>query len=174
MNLNHQENFCCLKIKWSCVYNRVVNIYICGSLSFSREMIEIGKKLRKLGHRVQIPTDAKLTINGTHNHDDLEADRKHCLKNDIMRTHLKFAEKCEAILCLNQDKNGVKGYIGAATLMELGIAYHNHRKIFLWQDLPSCREQRWAHEVGVMQAIVINGDLIKITEDHVLKKNKNN
>ena len=139
-----------------------MKIYICGSLTFSKEMETVGKELEKLGHEVQIPTDAKLTIDGTHDHDDLEADRIHCLKNDILRTHLKFAQNCEAILCLNHDKNGIKGYIGAATLMELGIAYHNHRKIFLWQDLPSCKKQRWAHEVGTMLPAVIDGDLNKI------------
>jgi hypothetical protein len=139
-----------------------MKIYVCGSLTFSKEMEIIGKKLEKLGHKVQIPTDAKLTIDGTHNHDDLEADYRHCLKNDIIRNHFKFAQKCDAILCLNHDKNGIKGYIGAATLMELGIAYHFHRKIFLWQELPSQLEQRWAHEVMVMQPIVINGNLFRI------------
>lgn len=139
-----------------------MKIYICGSLTFSKEMIEIGEKLKELGHKVQIPTDAKLITKGKHNHNDLDADFKHCLENDIMRTHMKFAQKCEAILCLNYDKNNIHGYIGAATLMELGIAYLNRRKMFLWQKLPNFNDQRWAHEVRTMQPIVIDGDLTKI------------
>lgn len=139
-----------------------MKIYICGSLTFSKEMIEIGKKLEKLGHKVQIPTDAKLVVDGKHNPDNLNSNFKFCLKDDIMRTHMEFAKQCEAILCLNYDKNNIHGYIGTATLMELGIAYYNRRKIFLWQNFPDCREQRWAHEVEIMQPIIINGDLAKI------------
>ena len=139
-----------------------MKIYICGSLTFSKEMIKIGKELGKLGHKVQIPTDAKLVVSGKHNHDDLDADFKHCLKSDIMRIHMEFAKKCDAILCLNYDKNNIHGYIGAATLIEIGIDYLNRRKIFLWQNFPDCQEQRWAHEVKTMQPIIINGDLSKI------------
>jgi len=59
-------------------------------------------------------------------------------------------------------KNGIKGYIGCAALMEIGLAHHLHKKIFLLNELPDYNEHRWVHEVRLMQPVVIDWDLSKI------------
>jgi nucleoside 2-deoxyribosyltransferase len=135
---------------------------ICGSMTFAKEMLKTKEILEEMGHSVKIPTDARDIVNGNHNPDDLESDYNHCVENDIMRTHFKFIEESDAILVLNPNKNDIKGYIGTSSLMEIGLAHHFYKKIFLLQPLPHYSEQRWAHEVSIMQPIIIDGDFSKI------------
>lgn len=136
-----------------------MKIMICGSMTFAKEMIETKKKLESMGHEVDIPTDAFKIADGRHNNNDFEANFKHCIENDIIRVHFKILEKNDAILVLNYRKDGVEGYIGASSLMEIGLAYHLGKKIFLLKMPPKESEQRWAHEIRVMQPTVLNGDL---------------
>jgi len=142
-----------------------MKIMICGSMTFAKEMIRAKKILEERGHEVNIPTDAHDIAHGKHHHDDLEADYRHCVENDIMRTHLKFVEESDAVLVLNYEKNGVKGYVGTASLMELGVAHHFRKKIFLLHALPPHSEHRWAHEVRIMQPIILNGNVRAIEKD---------
>lgn len=139
-----------------------MKITICGSLTFSKEIIKAKEDLEKMGHQVNIPKDAPDVASGSHNNNDLEADFKRCIEEDIMRTHYKLIENSDAILVLNHDKNNIKGYIGNASLMEIGVAYHLRKKIFLLNPFPHPSEQRWAHEVRIIQPIVLNNDLTKI------------
>ena len=139
-----------------------MKIMICGSMTFAKEMIKSKEILEEMGHLVTIPTDAFDIACGNHDNDDLEADFTHCVENDIMRTHFKFIEESDAVLVLNHDKNDTKGYIGTATLMELGVAHHLHKKIFLLQDLPHHSDHRWTHEVRIMQPTILHGDFSKI------------
>ena len=141
-----------------------MKITICGSLTFFKEMLQAKEKLEQMGHGVNIPTDAPDVASGNHNNDNLEADYQRCIKDDIMRTHFKLIEQSDAVLVLNYDKNNIKGYIGTASLMEIGLAYHLHKKIFLLYPFPHYSEQRWAHEVRIIQPVIINGDLTKIKE----------
>ncbi len=139
-----------------------MKIMICGSMTFAKEMLDAKQKLEEIGHQVKIPTDTHEIVNREHNHDDLESDYNHCVGKDIMRTHFKFIEESDAILVLNYDKNNINGYIGTASLMEIGLAHHFDKKIFLLQPIPHHSEQRWAHEVRIMQPFILNGDLSKI------------
>jgi hypothetical protein len=139
-----------------------MKIMICGSMTFAKEMLEAKKLLEEMGYLVKIPTDALEIANGDHDHDNLEDDYNHCVENDIMRVHFKFIEESDAILVLNHDKNGIKGYIGTASLMEIGLAHHFHKKIFLLQYLPHHSEYRWVHEVRIIQPIILNKDFSKI------------
>lgn len=131
-------------------------------MTFAKEMLKTKEVLEEMGHAVAIPTDALEIANGEHNHDDLDADYIHCVENDIMRTHFKFIEDSDAVLVLNHDKNNVKGYVGTASLMEVGLAHHFHKKIFLLHDLPDYSEHRWTHEVRIMQPVILNRDFSKI------------
>lgn len=131
-------------------------------MTFAKEMLKTKEILGGMGHEVKIPTDAQDISKGNHNHDDLDADYKHCIENDILRTHLKLVEESDAILVLNYDKNDIKGYIGTSSLMELGLAHYFYKKIFLLQSLPDRSKYRWTHEVKIMQPVVLDGDFSKI------------
>lgn len=136
-----------------------MKITILGSMTFAKEMLLTKEKLEQMGHEVNASEDAIDVAMGNHNNDDLEADYEHCIKNNIMRNHFKFIENSDAVLVLNYDKNNIKGYIGTASLMEIGLAHHFGKKIFLLNPCPHPSEQRWAHEVRIMQPTILNGDL---------------
>lgn len=131
-------------------------------MTFAKEMLKTKEVLEKMGHSVKVPADALEIVNGDHNHDDLEADYNYCIENDIMRNHFKSIEESDAVFVLNHDKNGVKGYVGTASLMEIGLAYYLHKEIFLLQELPDPSECRWVHEVRIIQPAILNGDFSKI------------
>lgn len=135
---------------------------ICGSMTFAKEMIEAKNDLERMGNDVIIPSDATEIANGDHNHDDLEADYRHCVENDILRQHFNFIEKSDAVVVLNYPKNGIEGYIGAASLMEIGLAYHLKKKLFLLYPLPHHSYHRWAHEVRIIRPVILNGNLNEI------------
>jgi nucleoside 2-deoxyribosyltransferase len=141
-----------------------MKIMICGSMTFAKEMIEAKETLDKLGYDVIIPTDAHDVVKGTLDNDDLEADYRYCVEQDVMRKHYKLIEQSDAVLILNHAKNDTEGYIGTATLMELGLAHHLNKKIFLLNSLPHHSKHRWAHEVRIMQPVILDGKLDKIKD----------
>lgn len=136
-----------------------MKITICGSMTFAKEMIEAKKKLEEIGHKAEVPPDTLQMINGECDIDELETNYEHCIKNDIIRAHFKLIEDSDAILILNYDKNGIKGYVGTSSLMEIGLAYYLGKKIFLLYPTPHHSEQRWAHEIRIMQPLILNGNL---------------
>ncbi len=139
-----------------------MKITICGSLTFAKQMLETKERLEKMGHEAIVPTDTQMCLENPKHIDDLDADYKHCIENDIMRTHFKLVEKADAVLVLNHKKNNIEGYVGTATMMDLAIAHFFGKKIFLLNDLPNPKGARWAHEARVMQPKIIKGDLAKI------------
>ena len=77
-----------------------------------------------------------------------------------MRHHYKNILASDAILCVNNEKNGQKNYIGPNVLMEMGQAYVNDKKIFLLNDIPF--EVPHADEIQTCQPICLYGDLENI------------
>ncbi|MFA6790630.1 MAG: hypothetical protein WCR65_03565, partial [Parcubacteria group bacterium] len=67
--------------------------------------------------------------------------------------------RSDAILVLNFDKKGIVNYIGGNTLMEIGFAHVNGKKIFLINEVP---EVSYADEILAMYDVILNGDLAKI------------
>ncbi len=139
-----------------------MRIMICGSMTFSREMMETKKSLEDLGHTVLLPPDVEVHLSNDGLIDDLEADFKHCIQTDVLRKSLKQINDVDAVLILNLRKSGVDGYIGTSSLMEMATAYVSGKKLYLLNQTPEPSHARWAHEVRIMQPIVLNGDLSKI------------
>lgn len=139
-----------------------MNIMICGSMTFAKEMLQTKKELEELGHKAEVASDTQIVAEGKHNNEDLEADYEHCIKTNVLKESFKQIEKSDAVLILNYPKNSIKGYIGTSSLMEMGIAHHFGKKIFLLHEPPHFTEHRWAHEVKIMQPTILNGDLKKI------------
>ena len=76
-----------------------------------------------------------------------------------MRKHFDKVAWSDAILVLNYDKNKIEGYVGANTLMEMGLALHLNKRIYLLNPMP---EISYKEEILGMKPIIINGDLSKI------------
>ena len=131
---------------------------ICGSMYFSKKMLEVKNELEKLGHEVRVPSD----VNECLENPNLNMDLEYCMQKDIDKKDFDQVAGADGIVVLNYDKNSITGYIGGATLMEIGLARHLNKKIFLMNNPPEEKDLRYALEVKVTRPIILNGDLNKI------------
>lgn len=146
-----------------------MKITICGSIAFYKEMEEAKTALEKLGHEVKLPPASFDDGNGqlisaaqyykirktSSENDGWVWDRKEF----AMRLHFDKVAWADAVLVLNHDKNNILGYVGANTLMEMGLALHLNKKIYLLNSIP---EISYKEEILGMKPKVLGGDLSKI------------
>jgi len=139
-----------------------MKITIVGSSIFVKEMVKYRDQLVKLGHKVNLHEHYIAQANGEMKDLIDRMNREHAsvkIEYDYIRYHYNEIVNSDAILVLNFDKNGVKNYIGGNTLMEMGFAYVNNKKIFLLNSIP---DMSYKDEIEAMQPIILNGDLTKI------------
>ncbi len=146
-----------------------MKITICGSIAFYDEMLDVRKKLEQLKHRVKLPPfEVKNEDGNMIPVKEYYAKRKAETndtswiwdrKEEAMRAHFQKVEWSDAVLILNYDKNDVLNYVGANTLLEMGLAFHLNKKLFLLNNVPEigCKE-----EILGMKPIVINQNLTEI------------
>ena len=139
-----------------------MKVMICASMSFAAEMKRSKADLEKLGHEVLVTKDLQYIIDNPDLPDNLDADYKHCVENNIFHDFFALIAASDATLVLNYPRNGVEGYMGTSTLMEVAVGYYLHKKIYLLHPVPDYHHARWAHEVAIMQPTVIDNDLRKI------------
>lgn len=129
-----------------------MKIAICGSMSFAREMLEAKEELESMGHKADVPIDTEECVENP----ELTVDLEHCIRNNVVRDHYDKIEASDAVLILNHTKDGVEGYIGANTLIEMGIAHFLGKKIFLLNRVP---DMRCGVEIQLMEPQLLGGDL---------------
>ena len=130
-------------------------------MKLAQEMLEAKKALEKLGHEAIVPIDTAECVENPELQDSLD----HCenfADIDLDLDHYSKISESDAILVLNYPKYEINGYVGGATLMEIGIARFLNKKIFLLFDVPSENDLRYALEIKLAKPIVIKGDLNKI------------
>ena len=146
-----------------------MKITICGSIAFYNEMQKTKEDLEKMGYEVKLPPSQLEDGNGQPiSASQFYKIRKTSLgnetwvwerKEEAMKRHFDKVVWSDAILVLNYDKNNIEGYVGANTLMEMGLALHLNKKIYLLNSMP---EISYKEEILGMKPIIINGDLNKI------------
>jgi len=122
-------------------------------------MVEYRDKLRALGYEVNLHEHYVAQANGGMKDLIDRMQKEHAqvkIEYDYMRYHYNEIVGSDAVLVLNFDKNGIKNYIGGNTLMEIGFAYVNNKKIFLLSPIP---DMNYKDEIVACQPIVINNDL---------------
>ncbi len=140
-----------------------MKITICGSVKFAKELVEIYYQLEKLNHKPIMHVDMFGIADGTAKEliDNIKTDHGETKKKyNFIKIWHDLIVSGEAILVCNFTKNGLKNYIGGNTLMEMGFAYVNNKKIFLLNPLP--QDVPYLDEIRAMEPIIINGDLDKI------------
>lgn len=141
-----------------------IKITICGSMSAAKRMYEVYKILTDKGHKVFLPEFVIEYINGNLDWElgtlspEEGAEKKK--NHDLIRKHYSKIQESDAILVVNEEKNGIKNYIGANTLIEMAFAYVLNKKIYLLNNLPDF--EYLLEEVKAMEPIILNGDLNKI------------
>lgn len=146
-----------------------MKITICGSIAFYDEMLKIKENLEKLGHQVKLPPVEIKGKNGNAIHVKEYYEKRKAEKNknswvwerkrDAMKLHFQKVEWSDAVLVLNFSKNKIPNYIGANTFLEMGLAFHLNKKIFLFNDIPDISSKE---EILGMKPVIINGDIEKI------------
>ncbi len=156
-----------------------MKIMIIGSTAFAEQMVNYRQKLIDLGHEVILHehyrnwgSGQKAEIN--YDGDQLTLDHKELIKkieakehaklkkeNNYIKVHYEEILESDAVLVLNFDKNDIKNYIGGNTLIEIGQAYVNNKKIFLLNPIP---KMSYAAEIEAMEPIVLNRRLDKIDQ----------
>jgi len=142
-----------------------MKISICGSLDFAFEMKEISEKLVDLGFEVDLPPTAKMILEKEVTSEQIKKEKddgsfsQRVINSDAIRRYWKIIQNTDAILVVNFDKKGIKGYVGGNSFLEIGFAHILNKKIYLLNQIP---EIGYKDEIEAMQPIVLNGDITKM------------
>lgn len=140
-------------------------IAICSSASFYKQVLEIERELKKLGFKVKTPKTAKI-MKKNNNFDVsyyktwFRNKEDYTKKTKLMVHHFNKIVKSDAILVVNNEKDGIEGYIGGNTLMEMLVAFLNKKKIFILNGISG--KLPLSEEIFGMEPIFIKGKLEEI------------
>lgn len=95
-----------------------MRICICGSMSLIDRIEELGDRLRAAGHEVVTPVRNEADQDWHR----LPLDRQVAAKAGFIDDHLDEIRRADAVLLANFAAKGVRGYVGANTLMEAAFA----------------------------------------------------
>lgn len=146
-----------------------MKITLCGSIAFYKEMLSVKQQLEQLGHEVKVPPHEVKDDQGNM----LPVQQYYALrkqenndgswiwdtKNEAILAHFDKVAWSDAILVLNYEKKNIKGYVGANTLLEMGLALWLKKGIYLLNAIP---EMTSKEEILGMKPIVLAGDLDKL------------
>lgn len=146
-----------------------MKITLCGSIAFYNEMLATKEQLEKLGHEVKMPPSrfndgAGNPISALQYYEIRKTSTSNegwiwDRKEEAMKRHFDKVVWSDAILVLNYDKNKIEGYVGANTLMEMGLALFLNKRIYLLNQIPGIS---YKEEILGVKPVIINGDLNKI------------
>jgi predicted RNA-binding protein with PUA domain len=136
-----------------------MKIAVCGSMTFSKKMLDVERELLGLKHAVILPKFTK-------EYSILEtADKIHAesaenkIEHDLIKDYFYEIKNSDAILVINEDKKDIKNYIGGNSLIEIAFAHILGKKIFLMNPIP---QMNYIDEIVAMKPVVLNGNLTKI------------
>lgn len=138
-------------------------IVICSSANFYERAVAVAAQLETLGFQVVLPKSARAmkaagdyTVRKTWYNNPGDYTKK----RELMIAHFDEIARGDAILVLNDEKHGQANYIGPNVLMEMGIALHHHKLIYILNDLPD--DSPFEEELKGFMPIILHGDLTKI------------
>lgn len=145
-------------------------VTICSSVNFYKQAVQMRDKLQKKGFQVIIPATAELMEKSNDyevshyktwygNEDDYHK------KTKLMRGHFDEVAKADAILVLNFVKHGIENYIGGNVLMEMALAFHLKKPVYILNEIPS--ESSFMEEIKGLDPIVLHGKLDKLAEKYL-------
>jgi len=138
------------------------HIVVCSSASFYKQVLEVRKLLVGAGFKVTIPLvagimeksgDFRVETYKTWFKDPKTYNRK----SFLFRDYFKKIKNGDVVLVLNYFKNGKPGYIGGAVLMEITIAFHYKKPIYILNKID--KSVSYMEEILGMQPIILNGIL---------------
>lgn len=143
-----------------------MKITLLGSSAFRKEKVRLYDELSALGYEVIIhPHYIESAKEGKTEIMDRIDKGEHAqlkIENDYIMWYYNAIVSSDAVLVVNLEKNGQKNYIGGNVFLEIGFAYVNKKKIFMYNDYPAKEDCKYLDEIEAMQPIVINQDLSKL------------
>lgn len=96
-------------------------LVLCGSRTFKDYIIKLGQVLEKDGFEVVIPKEFLVPM----------------CKRDHSMLHFSEIqnERTDYVLVVNEEKNGIKNYIGANSFAEIAMGFYFGKKVFLKNDI---------------------------------------
>lgn len=82
------------------------------------------------------------------------------MNQDAIREFWCLMQGGDAVLVANYEKNGITGYIGGNTFLEIGFAHVLNQRIYLLNPIPEI--PYYKSEIEAMRPVIINDDLEKI------------
>jgi len=130
-------------------------------MNFYQELVQVEAALLSRGFEVDIPVSAKtMKANNDFEVDHFKGVFTSAQKGNFIKENFANIAKSDAILVINNEKNGIQGYIGANVLMEIGLAFYLDKKIYIWNEYSS--DSPYKEELLAFNVQVINQDLEKI------------
>ena len=128
-------------------------------MTASKEMIRIKEELCVIGHEVILPqfTDDYANLDTMDKMHAESAQNK--ITHDLIRKYFDEIKDSDAVLVLNIERKGIRGYVGGNSFLEMGFAHILNKPIYLFDEVP---EVIYRDEIEAMQPIIIYGDLSKI------------
>jgi len=145
---------------------KINTVTLCASASFYKRLWEVKGELNHRGFKVKIPNTALIM----RKNNDFNV-RKHKtwltnaldyqLKRKLMNEHFKKVISSDCILVINLKKHNLKGYIGGNVLMEMTLAHHFKKKIFILNRIDENLPIK--EEVLGLFPVFLDGDIAKIS-----------
>lgn len=136
-------------------------IFLCASMAFYKQLVEVEEKLKQMGYVVHIPVSAQVM---KQKNDFVVSHFKNAFssrqKGELIHQNFHKIASSDSILVINDEKNGLKGYIGANVLMEIGLAFYLKKKIYIWNAIEDTAPYK--EELSTFGVNFINKNLGKI------------
>lgn len=122
-------------------------------MSAAQTVLKVQSELTTLGHEVVIPATAQTAAE-----QGIEAYETATAKvhGDLIRGYFSQIQQADAVLIVNEHKNGIDDYIGGNTLIELAFGLVLNKRCFIYNDIP---EMSYTDEILAMAPTVLHGDL---------------
>ena len=121
-----------------------MNVVLCGSMKVKDKILAVASNLEKIGYNVLLPIECMQGIE----------------KTIASRAHMDRIANLdnEAILIVNETKNGIENYIGPNSFAEIAFGFYYNKKVYLLNDI----YEPYKDELVGWNVISLKGDLNKM------------
>ena len=144
-----------------------LNLAVCASASFYKEVIAYSYELEKFNINVILPKTAAEMKAENRENDEAQIDWSGASigyhgKAQLIRAHFDEIAKSDAILVMNYEKHGKANYIGPNVLMEMAVAFYLHKPIYVLNGQPEASPL--IDEILGLEPIFLEGDIKQIAK----------
>lgn len=107
-----------------------------------------------MGHEVEIPFGCKHLRDRISVTDEEKADDK--IQNNLIKGYFDMIASHDAVIIVNPEKNGIPGYVGGNSFLEMGFAHVLGKPLYC---LYAPGEVSYLSEILAMQPTVLDDDL---------------